>query len=316
MLFRSPYKNLINQLTLFQSEHFQKKAVWSEDETPDPRPENPSLWLKKVLGIDRLDSMRSGKAIRVCEISQKIQDGFVRQTFIIEDPLLGEFKVLILRPGRVTDDAPILVANHGHGGTSDSFANRDIIGELATKNLIIVVPEYRAMLNDFEIKLSKSLFQRDIFLMGVRIIECLLSIDLATKLFPGTRKLAMIGHSGGSMTSLLASWILGKVEACIIDHQADFKLAWINFCCEGIPPLQNALTWLYSPQPIFSLKSFPYNFVPEEEELIQFIQAALSLEGTNQRVEPSKWKTPTLIQISQRAAKKFLEIDQIGRAHV
>lgn len=229
--------------------------------------------MQEILGLNQLNQLGHKSVIKskAFEINQVRLGPSIKQTFLIDDPILGQYKVNILIPDSLHESSPIVIANHGHGDSADSFINHRVFGELEILSPIIVVPEYRAMRRIQEKQISQKLFKYGIFMMGVRINECLKSLELVKKLFPGQRKIFTIGHSGGSNISLLSSWILHEFSACIIDYRSTFFTDWSNFCCEGIPKLKNSIKWLS-----------------------KFLN---SLEDSNEKLEGDKDKILSLIQL-------------------
>ena len=240
-------------------------------------PSKPSIWLKEKLGITKLGNFAKAQNCIASEFFQEESKDYLERKFLIRDPIVGKFEVSILSPTRLSEKSPILLALHGHGGSADDFKDVDFVRELISKGTIVVIPNFRAMENLQEVKISQQLFSYGFSLMGVRIYECFKILNLVKKLFPSQRKIGLIGHSGGSAIASLLAWIVPNIAACAIDYTSTFRRSWKTFCCEGIPELHNNGSWIFDPQEFpVPLRKFPYNFVPETEAVYKFFMSTLT----------------------------------------
>lgn len=292
-----PYQRLLNML---KSKHSQTTELevpnWQSSKIQKPL--DVRSWLQEILGLNKLSQLSDKSLIKTkaFEINQVRLGRSIKQTFLIDDPILDQYKVHILIPDSLDENSPIVIANHGHGGSADSFINHKVIRVMRLSNPIIVVPEYRAMRRIQEKQISQKLFQYGIFMMGVRINECLKSLELTRKLYPGQRNIFTIGHSGGSNISLLSSWILNDITACIIDYQSGFFTNWSDFCCEGIPQLKNSVKWLYDKELIpTELKLFSYNYTNHELDVRNFLDS-FSTDLKKEEIKVTESKISELLE--------------------
>lgn len=239
-------------------------------------PDNPSNWLTKKLGLDKLNDLNHDQKVKAVENSQSDLGDYIERSFIIDDYLVGQYKVLVCSPHTVTEKTPILMTFHGHGGTA-SDALYPFVEDLLSEGVIVVIPDFRAMQNLHEVKISQNLFSMGLSLMGVRIYESLQTLKLIRKLYPSDRKIGLLGHSGGSTIAHILAWITNAFSVCVTDHDSNFHRIWEQFCCEGIPELYRSSKWLSDPD-VFPglLKKFSYNFVPEEDQVFEFFMENLN----------------------------------------
>ena len=282
-----PYSKLLNLLENSNIPFSKKLPIWlSQNKSKGTSlPQDPGLWIKEKLGIPNFEKLNKQNKPHATEFFQKDHDDYLERKFFIEDSILGKFEVSILDSGNLSDQTPVLLALHGHGGAAGDFMDTDFIEELAREGTIVVLPNFRAMRNLKEVEISQKLFSYGLSLMGVRILECLNILNLVENLYPGDRKIGLIGHSGGSAIARILAWIVPSVNSCAIDYDSSFRCAWNKFCCEALPALHNEGSWISNPD-VFPvpLRKFPYNFVPENDAVLDFFMNALKPPGSSMTV--------------------------------
>ena len=294
-----PYSKLLNLLENSNIPFSKNLPIWlSENKFKETSlPQDPSLWIKEKLGIPKLEKLNKQNKSHATEFFQEDHEDYLERKFVIEDSILGKFEVSILDSGNLSNQTPVLVALHGHGGAAGDFIDTDFIDQLAREGTIVVLPNFRAMRNLKEVAISQKLFSYGLSLMGVRILECLKILNLVESLYPGDRKIGLIGHSGGSAIARILAWIVPSVNACAIDYDSSFRCAWNKFCCEALPALHNEGSWISDPDffPV-PFRKFPYNFVPETEAVLDFFMNALKPPGRSTSVS-DKDTLPAKLQI-------------------
>ncbi|MEE2924984.1 MAG: hypothetical protein VX619_09430 [bacterium] len=293
---QDPYASLLKLLEKSNLPSSKNLPIWlSESKVKASSiPAEPSIWINEKLGMSKLEKLAKHNSLIATEFLQKNHKNYLERKFFIEDAIVGKFEVSILDSGRSSEQSPVLLALHGHGGSASNFMDVDFIEELVSRGTIVVLPNFRAMRNLEEVQVSQKLFSYGLSLMGVRIRECINILKLVEKLYQGKRRIGLVGHSGGSAIARLLAWIVPSVKACAIDYESTFRRTWINFCCEGLPELYNKGSWIRNtslfPVP---LRKFPYNFVPENEAVLEFFINTLKptesgLSISEKEVLPSK----------------------------
>lgn len=295
-----PYSKLFESLSRHGFQTTSRLPNWDrEDQLKIP--DNPSAWLIQKLGLDKLNKLNIDQKVTAVENSQSDLGEYIERSFIVDDYLVGQYKVLVCSPQIVNQNTPILITFHGHGGTA-SDALYPFVEDLISEGVVVVIPDFRAMENLEEVQVSQNLFSMGLSLMGVRIYECLQTLKLVKKLFPNKRKIGLLGHSGGSTIAYILAWISQNFLVCATDHDSNFHRGWDKFCCEGIPELFRNSRWLSDPS-IFPglLKKFSYNFVPEEDQVFEFF-----MENLKPPEDEEKWENDDVLPQNIRSKLNHL----------
>ena len=153
--------------------------------------------------MSKLEKLAKHNSLIATEFLQKNHKNYLERKFFIEDAIVGKFEVSILDSGRSSEQSPVLLALHGHGGSASNFMDVDFIEELVSRGTIVVLPNFRAMRNLEEVQVSQKLFSYGLSLMGVRIRECINILKLVEKLYQGKRRIGLVAHSDGSAIARL-----------------------------------------------------------------------------------------------------------------
>lgn len=232
----------------------------------------------------RISSLRSflAKTASAEIFLEEEKSGFLVRSIVVQDPLVGDFLCKLLIPNHVPGERfPSLLALHGHGGNADSFARRELVEEIVRLGVVVAIPHFRAMRNQYEANIGRKLLNLGFPLMGIRIYECLRVLEITRSLsMVQPEKIAVMGHSGGSTIAQLLSYVEDDFRACVSDHDSSFHRSHDEICCEGIPPLSHLANQIHRPSsfPCPILKT-PYNYLPQEDHVLKFLSSHLEPPG-------------------------------------
>ncbi len=238
--------------------------------------------IRKSLKLDWLFKHIEKTPPRFELIDEHPREGYVEQKFKISDTIIGSFPVLVLLPTNTHKKAPAILGLHGHGGSMEDF--RDILmgARLAREGYAVVIVRFRAMYNLYEHEISQNLMRRGYNLMGFRVFEALLSLEIL-KNHPliQAKKWGILAHSGGSAIAHLLVRLVEGISACVSDYDSSYHFPWQELCCEAVPELALLGTQLNqrSNFPCPALKA-PYHFSPKEDQILQFLRTYLG-QGVN-----------------------------------
>ena len=216
-------------------------------------------------------------------LDESFQDGVIYRTLRIEDQLVGTFQALFLLPGKIAKPFPAILGLHGHGGSPDSFSELLMGHSLAKIGFAVLLPQLRAMENRYEREIGRNLFLHGFHLMGLRIYEAALCLEIL-KSNPAidTKRIGLLGHSGGSAIAHLLLKLRNEFKACVTDYDSSLHFPWEEFCCEAVPELA-PFAHIINDRTLFSCKALkaPYHFSPNEKQILSFFKTSLSPSATN-----------------------------------
>jgi len=209
------------------------------------------------------------------------------QVTIFADPLVGEFEALQLEPSE-SDPMPAIIGLHGHFDTPEIFAENYLGADLAAAGYLVLMPQFRAM-NCFgpEDEISRALISGGFNLMAMRVYETLL-LEKYLRSLPrvDSRRIGILGHSGGSSTANLAVHLTDGIAAQVTDYYVD----WRDRCipppldlpvhCETVPGLFPLSTTFpddrSAPLPRLSIPYAENGFAADADAILDFFATHLT----------------------------------------
>jgi hypothetical protein len=181
-----------------------------------------------------------GRALAV-KIASDLDTGEYRETeLLFEDPFVGTFKGILLRPKR-GGVFPGIVAVHGHGDVAAVYRDRYHGAEYPGRGYAILMLTMRAMnIDDDEHSVTMALLVEGFNLIALRAYETMLGISFMRCLSEvDPDRIGLIGHSGGSSTGNLVVRIDPRVQAYVSDHQVNWYSSGEGepYHCETAPAL-------------------------------------------------------------------------------
>jgi hypothetical protein len=223
------------------------------------------------------------RPLTVTTIARKAAAGGEERTLLFNDPLVGEFKgILILPEG--PGPFPAVVALHGHNDTAEIYRDQYHGSEYPGRGYAILMLSLRAMGSGtaalIEHEISLKLLLNGFTLMGLRVYESLLALKYLRHLPEVSgASIGLIGHSGGSSTGNLSVRLGAGFAAYVSDHQVDYA-EWVPsievYHCETVPALYpySALINDFSTS-LTPVKTVPYKYTNGMDEIFDFLDTRL-----------------------------------------
>jgi len=153
---------------------------------------------------------------------------------LVTDALVGTLEVVVFRPPLDQGDGPfpVVVVAHGHGDDAWTHVARGRFGEAFTAaGYVLVIASFRASEGDFpETAMTRGLLKAGWSSMAVRIYETLVARRIAASLpeADSCAPVGLIGHSGGSISSILTARITvpGLEFAAYINDLTSTYINW------------------------------------------------------------------------------------------
>jgi len=144
---------------------------------------------------------------------------------VFEDPLVGSWRSILLLPDDPPErGSPGLLGVHGHADSPEDFLLGQHGAALARAGLAVLVHEQRASAAGAgEDRVARALFAAGGSLMAVRVYESLVGLEFLRALARvDSERLALVGHSGGSLQNLLTVRLTQGFAAHINDGRAEY----------------------------------------------------------------------------------------------
>ncbi len=137
-----------------------------------------------------------------------------------DDPWVGRFDALLLIPDRGETPRPAVVAQPGHSESAVYHRDHRLVGPLIKAGYAVLILEPRINEGDeWEHRVSLGLLLEGHSLIGLRAYEMVVARDyLRRRADIDPDRIAMMGHSGGSSTANLVSFIEPCWAALVSDH--------------------------------------------------------------------------------------------------
>jgi|GEM_PF-2097820 len=298
-------------------EQIKKRDRKLKSPNPSQSGLNASTLKQKITRALSWEVLSKEQTISAVLYGEELVEGGVRQSYFLEDPLIGVFQVLVLRPllGRFRNAA--ILALHGHGGNPYGFSQRKLVRQLLKKGFVVGIPGFRAMeglrqrfdpgqistegklvfyqgpriREPSERSIARELNELGQPLMGLRVREAALSLKLLQSILElNSSRIALLGHSGGSAVANLLLRLETGLAGTVLDYQSPYSRSFETFCCEGIPSLSPFAAQIHQTQALpFPVLKVPYNF-PDKRLVLSFLQNQLPGETAGQ-------STPSHIKI-------------------
>jgi len=226
------------------------------------------------------------RPLQVTIFAESETAGITSRRLIFADPLVGEFEALQLEPSAM-DPLPAIIGLHGHFDTPEIFAQNFLGADLAAAGYLVLMPQFRAMACfGAEDEISRKLISGGFHLMAMRVYETLL-LEKYLRSLPrvDSRRIGILGHSGGSSTANLAVHLTDGIAAQVTDYYVD----WRDRCvpppvnlpvhCETVPGLFPLSTTFAddrsAPLPRLSIPYAENGFAEDADAILTFFAAHL-----------------------------------------
>jgi len=197
---------------------------------------------EKIIANLNIGFLREGLDDRLLEVkitSELRHADFLEQRLLFDDPFVGRFKAILLAPYG-TGPFPAVIALHGHFDSAEIFCDAFHGHDFPAHGYAILMLDQRSMNSDEEeSEIAQLLLLNGFTFLGLRNYETLLSLKFLRRLDTiDSDHIGLIGHSGGSVTSLLTYWTEKKIAAFVCDEFTTFGGMNNNlFSDQTIPPL-------------------------------------------------------------------------------
>jgi hypothetical protein len=227
--------------------------------------------LRTALNMDFLLDGLDDRALTVTVVED---DGTARR-LLFTDPWVGTFQVLLLLPDDDQAPWPGVLALHGHGGDSEGVLD-DLFGrDYPTRGYALATLDFRVMGADAdEDEVVRALLREGFTLEAIRIYESLLVLKYLRWLPEvDAQRLAVVGHSGGSVAWNLAIRQSPPIAAYVSDLTSTYYDPWKGWLLDDTVPA------LYPVHPAINeieeaglpVLRVPYSYQDEFDEIIAFL---------------------------------------------
>jgi len=169
--------------------------------------------------------------------------GYEERSLLFDDPLVGQFKALLLLPqGQgFVPPVPAVIAIHGHSDDAVVYRDQYHGADYPGRDYAILILTMRAMSVDrAEHAVSKKLLRHGFTLAGLHVYETLLGLKYLRHLAGiDPERIGLIGHSGGSSIGDLTIRIEPRFAVFVTDHAVNwYRSAFFElYHCETVPAL-------------------------------------------------------------------------------
>lgn len=234
-------------------------------ETPYAEPLPFDQLRAEVIDATNIDFLLDGLNARLLEAvftqSEETSHGRLER-FLFVDPWVGTFKGLLALPEG--DPQRVLLAMHGHAQTGDEYYRSYPIDELVQRGFAVLMLTMRAKGGDGdEEAVTRNLLLDGFTFMGLRVYETLLGRKFLRHRFGQNIPMALIGHSGGSVSNNLVIRIDDGFAADITDCTSTYLAPWDVPISDEVAPYLYVYHGLIK---IFDTAAVPVLEVPYEYE--------------------------------------------------
>ncbi len=232
-----------------------------------------------VAGALNMDFLLEGldeRALTVTWVHEVDRGAWVERHLILDDPWVGElFGILLLPDGASAEPVPGVLSVHGHGQQAGDVLE-DLFGEAyPERGYALLCFTFRGMGGDrSEDEAARALLLEGFTLEALRIYESLLALKLLRWLPEvDPERLAVVGHSGGSI-----AWNLGvrqdpPIRAFVSDLQGSYHDIWKGWVLDDTIPA------LYPHHPAINelsgtgvaILEVDYSYQEQIEEILDFL---------------------------------------------
>jgi len=226
--------------------------------------------------LDGLDE----RPLTVTVIHEEHHSGYTERHMVLEDPWVGSFFAMLLLPdGAQSDAVPGVLSVHGHGQQAGDVLE-DLFGrDYPAHGYALMTFTFRGMGADrSEDQASRALLLEGFTLEAVRIYESLLAAKYLRWLPEvDADRLAVVGHSGGSLAWNLAIRNHPPVQALVSDLQGTYFDLWKGWVLDdtipALHPYYPAINELSATG--VSVLEVEYSYQGEFDEIIDFLDSRL-----------------------------------------
>ena len=255
-----------------------------------------------------------------------------------------KFPAYVLIPDRLRGKTPAVVAVHGHGYGKDDIVGiledgtqkagpdgyqKDFALEIVRRGLLVIAPEVLGFGERREEKEKKqaanlnsckdaSLFALEMgrTMIGLRVWDVMRCVDyLGTRLEVDSRRIGIMGISGGGMVSLFSAALEGRITAAVVSGYLntfqDSILAIDHCLCNYMPGILRYgemydVASLIAPRPLLIESSTRDEYFPFKASVYSFgqVQKAYRVAGAEANLEKDFFRGRH--QISGARAYDFL----------
>ena len=224
--------------------------------------------------LDGLDD----RELTVTEIHQEQQSGYRELHLILEDPWVGSFFGILLIPdGAESNPVPGVLSVHGHGQQAGDVLD-DLFGrEYPDHGYALMTITFRGMgADESEDAATRALLLEGFTLEALRIYESLLALEVLRWLGEvDSERLAVVGHSGGSLAWNLAIRNNPPVQALVSDLQGTYYDLWKGWVLDdtipGLHPYYPAINELSGTGVV--VKTVDYSYQEQFDEIVAFLDS-------------------------------------------
>lgn len=203
-----------------------------------------SMKVRETLNIEHLLSGLDSVPLSVKVVYQDQVKGVSRSVLLFDDPFVGRFDALYLRPADESSISRGMVAMHGHGDDPVKMGGSYLGVEFAKQGFAVLIPRLRAhdcsgggnKENSYAIPLYEAGFP----IAGLHVYEALLGHKYLKSLVQlSDQPIVLLGHSGGSSMANLVVHVPHGFDALIADYRVNYnnRCGDRKFHCETIPSL-------------------------------------------------------------------------------
>lgn len=226
-----------------------------------------------------LDDMDS-RELLVTVIHQQQRSGYLERHLLLEDPWVGSFfGILLLPDSAATTPVPGVLSLHGHGQQAGDVLDELFGTDYPGRGYALMTLTFRGMGADSsEDQAARALLVEGFTLEALRIYESLLALEYLRWLPEvDAERLAVVGHSGGSLAWNLAIRGNPPVEAFVSDLQGTYHDLWKGWVLDdtipALHPYYPAINELSGTGVV--VKRVDYSYQDEFDEIIAFLDAWL-----------------------------------------
>ncbi len=248
-------------------------AVLSPDEVGDAELDS-AVGQALAMGflLDGLDE----RDLVVTVVHEQERAGYTERHLIFDDPWVGSFfGILLLPEGAEDEPVPGVLSVHGHGQQAGDVLE-DLFGaEYPAHGYALLTFTFRGMGADAsEDEAARALLLEGFTLEALRIYESLLALKYLRWLREvDADRLAVVGHSGGSLAWNLAIRDRPPIQAFVSDLQGSYYDIWKGWLLDDtIPalyPYHAAINELAGTG--VAVKRVDYSYQEEFDEIVSFL---------------------------------------------
>lgn len=155
-------------------------------------------------------------------INRRQEGDFVEEHIVFEDPFLGMWEALLLKPAE--GFFPGIIGLHGHVSSPAHFRDRYLAKRFLMEGFAVILPSLRSLDGGgAEHAVSKKLFYSGFSFLGCQFYETLIASKFLKYLNEvDGKRIGLIGHSGGGAVSVPLPYISRDVKAVVTDHFCNY----------------------------------------------------------------------------------------------